>query len=143
MTTVPDYYRILQVPTEADQATIQKSFRALLRRHHPDRNPGDRRASDTTKVLIEAYKVLSDPQRRFAYNRMRNEQRRAERLRKQQEAAPREEQESERSHRNRKRKTTDVPPLHPSSNADTEASGVTLDFLAQRMRAWDLMPQFI
>jgi DnaJ-class molecular chaperone len=65
-----DYYKILGVNKSADQKEIQKAFRKLARKHHPDVNPGDRASEDQFKEINEANEVLSDPEKRKEYDRM-------------------------------------------------------------------------
>ena len=62
-----DYYDILGVPKDADEAEIKRAFRRLAQRHHPDIDNGDG-AEERFKELNEAYRVLSDRQRRTAYD---------------------------------------------------------------------------
>ena len=62
------YYELLQVSPSADLEIITGAYRALIRRHHPDRNPSPS-AEATTKRLNEAWEVLSDPTRRADYDR--------------------------------------------------------------------------
>ncbi|WP_204103551.1 MULTISPECIES: J domain-containing protein [Spirulina sp. CCY15215] len=63
-----DYYRILDVETNASGVDVKQSFRRLARRYHPDMNPGDKVAEDRFKEINEAYEVLSDPYRRSQYD---------------------------------------------------------------------------
>ncbi len=63
-----DYYDILGVGRDADDAAIKKAFRRLAMKYHPDRNPDDKKAEEKFKEAKEAYEVLSDPQKRQAYN---------------------------------------------------------------------------
>ena len=64
-----DYYEVLGVDRGADAAAIRKAYKRMAMRHHPDRNPGDAGAEERFKELGEAYKILSDPQQRAAYDR--------------------------------------------------------------------------
>lgn len=64
-----DYYRILGVERDADPGVIKKAFRRLARQTHPDANPGDAGAEARFREVAEAYEVLSDPERRRAYDR--------------------------------------------------------------------------
>ncbi|WP_020675090.1 DnaJ C-terminal domain-containing protein [Geopsychrobacter electrodiphilus] len=64
-----DYYQTLGVARDADQATIKKAYRKLAQTHHPDRNPGDKKAEDRFKEVAEAYAVLSDKEKRQQYDR--------------------------------------------------------------------------
>lgn len=63
-----DYYQVLGVPRDADAETIKKAYRKLALQYHPDRNPGDKTAEEKFKELAEAYEVLSDPDKRAAYD---------------------------------------------------------------------------
>lgn len=64
-----DYYAVLGVPPEASREQIKRRFRNLARDSHPDANPGDPEAEARFRDIAEAYEVLSDPQRRAAYDR--------------------------------------------------------------------------
>lgn len=63
-----DYYEVLNVPRDADEATIKKSFRRLARELHPDVNAHDPEAEEKFKEAAEAYEVLSDADRRQTYD---------------------------------------------------------------------------
>ncbi len=64
-----DYYEILGVPKNADQATIKKEYRKLALKYHPDKNPGDKQSEEKFKEAAEAYEVLSDQEKRARYDR--------------------------------------------------------------------------
>src|SRR2546429_9949740 len=64
-----DYYEVLEVTREATVEDIKRSYRKLAVKHHPDKNPGDAHAEERFKELGEAYDVLSDEQKRAAYDR--------------------------------------------------------------------------
>ncbi len=64
-----DYYEVLGVPRGADDQSIKSAYRKLALQYHPDRNPDNREAEDKFKEAAEAYSVLSDPQKRAAYDR--------------------------------------------------------------------------
>ena len=64
-----DYYEVLGVEKDAGERDIKSAYRKLALKHHPDRNPEDPRAEDKFKEASEAYSVLSDPQKRAAYDR--------------------------------------------------------------------------
>src|SRR3954469_3385265 len=63
-----DYYKVLDVPKNAAEADIKKAYRRLAMKFHPDRNPDDAEAEDKFKEAKEAYEVLTDPQKRAAYD---------------------------------------------------------------------------
>lgn len=64
-----DYYDVLSVSRDCDEQTLKSSYRKLALQYHPDRNPGDREAEEKFKEAAEAYAVLSDSQKRAAYDR--------------------------------------------------------------------------
>jgi curved DNA-binding protein len=66
-----DYYQTLGVPPEADAKAIQKAFRQLARKVHPDVNPGNKDAEEKFKTINEAYQVLSDVEQRKKYDQLR------------------------------------------------------------------------
>jgi len=65
----PDYYGVLGVAPDADEAQLKRAYRNLARAYHPDRNPGDKAAEERFKEVSEAYTVLSDPDKRAHYDR--------------------------------------------------------------------------
>ncbi len=64
-----DYYEILEITREATDTEIKRSYRKLAVQFHPDKNPGDPAAEEKFKELGEAYDVISDPDKRSAYDR--------------------------------------------------------------------------
>lgn len=64
-----DYYEILGVGSTATEVEIKRAYRSLAVQYHPDKNPGDAAAEDKFKEAAEAYAVLSDAQKRAAYDR--------------------------------------------------------------------------
>ena len=65
-----DYYEVLGVRRDADDAALKSAYRKLALAHHPDRNPNDPGASEKFKEASEAYAVLSDPEKRARYDRL-------------------------------------------------------------------------
>ena len=63
-----DYYEVLGVDKNADEAAIKKAYRVLAKKYHPDMNPGDAEAEKKFKEASEAYAVLSDPEKRKQYD---------------------------------------------------------------------------
>lgn len=63
-----DYYEVLGVEKNADEAAIKKAYRALAKKYHPDMNPGDAEAEKKFKEASEAYAVLSDPEKKRQYD---------------------------------------------------------------------------
>ena len=68
MSSKRDYYEVLGVPKDADDAALKKAYRVLAKKYHPDTNPGDAEAEAKFKEASEAYAVLSDPQKRQQYD---------------------------------------------------------------------------
>jgi len=64
-----DYYEVLGVGRDADEAVLKTAYRKLAHQFHPDKNPGDKAAEDKFKELTEAYAVLSDEEKRSRYDR--------------------------------------------------------------------------
>jgi molecular chaperone DnaJ len=64
-----DYYEVLSVSRQCDDATLKSAYRKLALQYHPDRNPNNREAEEKFKEAAEAYAVLSDPQKRASYDR--------------------------------------------------------------------------
>ncbi len=67
-----DFYKVLGVSKDADQATIKKSYRKLARANHPDGHPDDKAAEDRFKQVAEAYDVIGDTAKRKEYDEMRS-----------------------------------------------------------------------
>src|SRR5947207_5230857 len=64
-----DYYKILGVGKNASEDEIKKAYRKLARQYHPDRNHGDKKAEERFKEISQAHDVLSDADKRKAYDR--------------------------------------------------------------------------
>src|SRR5580700_1446662 len=65
----PDYYKTLGVGKNASDEEIKKAYRKLARKYHPDQNHGDKKAEERFKEISQAHDVLSDPDKRKAYDR--------------------------------------------------------------------------
>ena len=63
-----DYYEVLGVDRNADDAALKKAYRSLAKKYHPDTNPGDKEAEAKFKEASEAYAILSDPDKRRQYD---------------------------------------------------------------------------
>ena len=59
-----DYYDVLGVDKNADQAAIKKAYRKLALKYHPDKNPGDKQAEENFKEVNEAYEILSNDEKK-------------------------------------------------------------------------------
>ncbi len=63
-----DFYEILGVPRNADEAELKKAYRKMAIKYHPDKNPGDKASEEKFKEAAEAYEVLSDKDKRSRYD---------------------------------------------------------------------------
>lgn len=64
-----DPYEVLEVSRDATQDEIKKAFRKIVRKYHPDRNPGDKSAEDKCKEAAEAYDILGNEEKRARFDR--------------------------------------------------------------------------
>ena len=64
-----DYYEVLGIEKGADEDTIKKAYRTMAKKYHPDLNPGNADAEAKFKEVNDAYSILSDPEKRAAYDR--------------------------------------------------------------------------
>src|SRR6202035_3378969 len=67
--TKVDYYEVLSVSRDASDSELKTAYRRLAMQYHPDRNPGDAASEEKFKECSEAYSVLSDAEKRAAYDR--------------------------------------------------------------------------
>ena len=63
-----DYYDVLGVSRSATNNELKKAFKKLAMKYHPDRNPDDKEATEKFKEAAEAYEVLSDQEKKAAYD---------------------------------------------------------------------------
>jgi len=68
MATKKDYYEVLGINRDASDDEIKKAYRKLAMKFHPDRNPDNPKAEESFKEAKEAYEILSDDQKRAAYD---------------------------------------------------------------------------
>lgn len=66
-----NYYEILGVSPDADEKTIKKAYHQLAKKYHPDVNPGDKKAEEKFKEVMEAYQAISDTTKRQKYDELR------------------------------------------------------------------------
>ncbi|KJS80391.1 MAG: molecular chaperone DnaJ [Peptococcaceae bacterium BICA1-8] len=65
-----DYYEVLGIGKDANEADLKKAYRKLARQYHPDVNPGDKEAESKFKEVTEAYEILSDPDKKARYDQL-------------------------------------------------------------------------
>lgn len=68
-----DYYEVLGVDKNVSEKELKKAYRRIAMKCHPDRNPGDKASEEKFKEASEAYEILSDPQKRNAYDQFGHE----------------------------------------------------------------------
>jgi len=73
MAKTPDYYQILGVDRKATEADIRRTYKIRVFKDHPDRNPNDETATGRIKKLNHAFAVLSDPEKRYLYDKFGTE----------------------------------------------------------------------
>jgi DnaJ-class molecular chaperone len=66
-----DWYDILGVEPDADEKEIKRAYREVAKKHHPDKNNGDKESEEKFKKAAEAYEILSDPEKRKAFDEKR------------------------------------------------------------------------
>ena len=64
-----DFYEVLGIDKNADEATIKKAYRKLAKKYHPDMNKGNPNAEKIFQEVTEAYEVLGDPKKRNLYEK--------------------------------------------------------------------------
>ena len=66
---IPDYYRTLEIDRRATAEDIKQAYRKQVKRHHPDKNPGQEKYAERMfRRICIAYEILSDPQRKLKYD---------------------------------------------------------------------------
>ena len=78
--SMADYYGELGIGRDADEKDVRSAFRRLARQYHPDLNPGDEKAEERFKRVNEAYEVLSDDEKRKAYDKYGDNWQRADEI---------------------------------------------------------------
>lgn len=73
-----NYYEILEVSQNASPGVIRAAYKSLIQRYHPDKNPGDSSIAERAALVVQAYEVLSDADKRSAYDIALREQRAVE-----------------------------------------------------------------
>ena len=63
-----DYYEVLGVGRDASEREVKKAYKRLAMKFHPDRNPGDEEAEASFKEVKEAYEILTDANKKAAYD---------------------------------------------------------------------------
>ena len=68
MGDIKDWYQVLQISEQATDEMIKAAYRKLVKKCHPDAHPGDQECEERFRTVSEAYRILSDPERRRAYD---------------------------------------------------------------------------
>lgn len=71
MGDIKDWYQVLQVSEQATDEMIKAAYRKLVKKYHPDVHPGDQECEERFRAVSEAYRILSDPEKRRAYDEER------------------------------------------------------------------------
>ena len=74
MGDIKDWYQVLQISEQATDEMIKAAYRKLVKKCHPDAHPGDQECEERFRTVSEAYRILSDPERRRAYDEERKQQ---------------------------------------------------------------------
>ena len=82
MADIKDWYQILQIPERATDEMIKTAYRKLAKKYHPDAHPGDKEYEKRFIAVSEAYRILSDPERRRAYDEERKDTVKEQKFRK-------------------------------------------------------------
>lgn len=117
----PEYYKILELPLSAEQDEIKRQFRRLAKKYHPDLHAGDKTAEEMFKRLKEAYEVLSNENKRAAYDldwkkqREKEQKQRKKQERKTKRESPKQTASKPTPSPQANQKKTSVKPLHKKS----------------------------
>lgn len=122
MATKPSYYELLEVQLSASAQEVKSAYRKLARKYHPDVNPNDRGAETKFKLISEAYAVLSDPQKRKAYDLSLGVSQRKTTQTKTKQAAGRQKSGKSTSKTRTKTDSKKPPPSDDSSFKDTSST---------------------
>ena len=68
MGDIKDWYQVLQISEQATDEMMKAAYRKLAKKYHPDAHPGDKECEERFRSVSEAYRILSDPEKRRAYD---------------------------------------------------------------------------